>query len=51
VGFASYPFSPAQPDARSWEQVVALAVQALYRAKRVGGNRWPVRALPAGVFR
>lgn len=40
VGFASYPFSPAHPEALTWEQVVAVADQALYRAKRGGANAW-----------
>lgn len=40
LGFASFPFSVAYPDALTWEQVVAIADQALYRAKRAGSNKW-----------
>jgi diguanylate cyclase (GGDEF)-like protein len=40
IGFASFPFSIAYPDALTWEQVVALADQALARAKRAGSNKW-----------
>ena len=40
LGFASFPFSIAHPDALTWEQVVAIADQALYRAKRAGSNKW-----------
>jgi diguanylate cyclase (GGDEF)-like protein len=40
VGFASYPFSLAHPDALSWEQIVAVADDALYMAKRAGANAW-----------
>ena len=40
VGFAAFPFSPAHPEALTWEQAVAVADQALYRAKRRGANAW-----------
>jgi diguanylate cyclase (GGDEF)-like protein len=40
LGFASFPFSIAHPDALTWEQVVAVADQALSRAMRAGSNRW-----------
>jgi diguanylate cyclase (GGDEF)-like protein len=40
VGFASFPFSLTHPEALMWEQVVAVADQALYRAKRSGANAW-----------
>jgi diguanylate cyclase (GGDEF)-like protein len=40
LGFAAFPFSIAHPDAVTWEQVVAIADQALYRAKHAGSNRW-----------
>jgi diguanylate cyclase (GGDEF)-like protein len=40
IGFAAYPFSRQAPDALGWEQVVALADQALYAAKRAGRNAW-----------
>ena len=40
VGFASFPFFPDRPDEVSWQQVVALADEALYRAKQAGRNTW-----------
>jgi diguanylate cyclase (GGDEF)-like protein len=40
IGFASFPFSIAHPDVLTWEQVVAVADQALHRAKGAGANRW-----------
>jgi two-component system, cell cycle response regulator len=40
VGFASFPMFPDRPDEVSWEQVVALADEALYRAKQAGRNTW-----------
>ena len=40
LGFASFPFSIAHPEALTWEQVVAVADQALSRAMRAGSNRW-----------
>src|SRR6185295_2061835 len=38
VGFASHPFSLTHEHALSWEQVVAVAEQALRLAKRPGAN-------------
>jgi len=40
IGFASYPFAEAYPEALTWEQVVAVADQAMYLAKRSGSNAW-----------
>ncbi|MES2073543.1 MAG: AAA family ATPase [Pseudomonadota bacterium] len=40
VGFACYPFLPASPRLLSWSQVVELADQALYAAKRCGRDAW-----------
>jgi GGDEF domain-containing protein len=40
VGFASFPVFPERPDEVSWEHVVALADEALYRAKQAGRNTW-----------
>ncbi len=40
VGFASFPFFPERPDEVTWEQVIALADEALYRAKQAGRNTW-----------
>jgi diguanylate cyclase (GGDEF)-like protein len=40
IGFAPFPFSVTRPDEVSWEQVIALADDALYRAKQGGRNTW-----------
>jgi diguanylate cyclase (GGDEF)-like protein len=40
IGFACFPFVPAQPRLLSWSQVVELADQGLYIAKRSGRNAW-----------
>lgn len=40
LGFAEYPFYPAQPLAVTWEQVVERADQALAAAKASGRNTW-----------
>lgn len=40
IGFASYPFFPGEPDRLNWEQVVNLADECLYAAKRHGRNAW-----------
>jgi diguanylate cyclase (GGDEF)-like protein len=40
LGFACYPFIPRQPHLLSWSQVVELADQGLYMAKRAGRNAW-----------
>ncbi len=40
VGFAALPFIATQPDRLDWQQVVGLADQALYVAKRSGRNAW-----------
>ena len=39
VGYALFPFSTAHPDRLAWEQVIAVADAALYRAKTKGRNR------------
>ena len=40
IGFAAYPFSPTQPRAIGWEEVVDIADLGLYDAKRSGRDRW-----------
>lgn len=40
IGFAGYPFIPGEPDRLNWEQVVTLADECLYAAKRHGRNAW-----------
>jgi diguanylate cyclase (GGDEF)-like protein len=40
IGFASFPFDPHDPSSMSWEQVIDLADQALYHAKRAGRATW-----------
>ncbi|WP_348694985.1 sensor domain-containing diguanylate cyclase [Duganella fentianensis] len=40
IGFACFPFMPEQPRLLSWSQVVELADQGLYIAKRSGRNAW-----------
>jgi diguanylate cyclase (GGDEF)-like protein len=40
IGFACFPFLPEQPRLLSWSQVVELADQGLYVAKRSGRNAW-----------
>ncbi|MGZ3181816.1 MAG: diguanylate cyclase [Telluria sp.] len=40
IGFACFPFVPAHPRLLSWSEVVELADQGLYLAKRSGRNAW-----------
>jgi diguanylate cyclase (GGDEF)-like protein len=40
IGFACFPFLPEQPRLLSWSQVVELADQGLYVAKRSGRDAW-----------
>jgi diguanylate cyclase (GGDEF)-like protein len=52
VGFASFPFFGDDPDRLNWEQVVNLADECLYAAKRHGRDAWagvaPMTRPPAG---
>ena len=52
VGFATYPICDDDLDRLSWEQVVNLADECLYAAKRHGRNAWagvmPLQATPDG---
>jgi len=40
IGFACFPFMAEQPRQLTWSQVVELADQGLYIAKRSGRNAW-----------
>ena len=40
IGFACFPFLQSQPRLMSWSEVVELADQGLYLAKRSGRNAW-----------
>jgi diguanylate cyclase (GGDEF)-like protein len=40
LGFSVYPLLPTAVNAFSWEQVIDLADQCLYAAKRNGRNAW-----------
>jgi diguanylate cyclase (GGDEF)-like protein len=40
IGFTNFPFIPNAIDAFTWEQVVDVADQCLYAAKRNGRNAW-----------
>jgi diguanylate cyclase (GGDEF)-like protein len=40
IGFACFPFVPAEPRLLAWSEVVELADQGLYLVKRSGRNAW-----------
>jgi diguanylate cyclase (GGDEF)-like protein len=40
IGFAAYPFIRSNPDAFTWEQVIAFADGSLFAAKRSSRNAW-----------
>ena len=55
IGFACFPFLQAQPRLLSWSEVVELADQGLYLAKRSGRNAWAAvysteKTRPDGLF-
>ena len=55
IGFACYPFLPAQPRLMSWSQVVELADLGLYISKHSGRDAWTAiyaadAAQPAELF-
>lgn len=47
IGFAAYPLRLADAQLASWEQVLELADNCLYRAKNGGRNAWVGLKLPA----
>jgi two-component system, cell cycle response regulator len=40
IGFAAFPFVRSNPDAFTWEQVIAFADGSLFAAKRSSRNAW-----------
>ena len=52
IGFATYPFFASAPEQLDWEQVVNIADECMYAAKRHGRNAWAgvpqVAAPPSG---
>jgi diguanylate cyclase (GGDEF)-like protein len=55
IGFACFPFMQSQPRLFSWTEVVELADQGLYLAKRSGRNAWAAvystpQSRPEGLF-
>ncbi|MCI0612511.1 diguanylate cyclase [bacterium] len=40
IGFAAFPFIRSNPDAFTWEQVIAFADGSLFAAKRSSRNAW-----------
>ncbi len=55
IGFACFPFLTSAPRLLSWSEVVELADQGLYLAKRSGRNAWAAvystaEARPDGLF-
>ena len=40
IGFAVYPFVLSNPEAFTWEQVIAFANRSLVASKRSGRNSW-----------
>jgi len=52
IGFVAMPLVREHADAFSWDQMIALADQAMYRAKAAGRNRWmgfvPADPAPSG---
>lgn len=53
VGFGLFPFHPERPEGLEWDQVLRLADEGLYRAKRAGRNRikgfLPTEAAPDDI--
>jgi len=49
IGFACYPFLPAQPRLMSWSQVVELADLGLYISKHSGRDAWTAVQASAGA--
>jgi len=51
LGVLRYPFSMGYPELLSWDNCLALADHALYRAKRAGRNRWQCYRPSEGALR
>ena len=49
LGVAAYPFSLEAVEALTWEQVMTVADQAQYLAKRSGANAWVSVSVAAGA--
>ncbi|CAM2065529.1 Diguanylate cyclase [Sulfidibacter corallicola] len=49
IGFSYFPFAVPTPRQIGWEEIVDLADQSLYAAKKSGRNAW-VGALPTGAY-
>jgi diguanylate cyclase (GGDEF)-like protein len=55
IGFTCFPFLPSEPRLLNWEQVLAVADQALYAAKYTARNAWvgifeTEQAIPDNLF-
>jgi two-component system cell cycle response regulator len=48
IGYAAFPLDPINPETSSWEDVISMADQAAYAAKRDGRNRC-IPAVPGAV--
>jgi diguanylate cyclase (GGDEF)-like protein len=46
IGWAAFPWSPAEPEAMDYQEILRLADNALYEAKRGGRNRAIGRMAP-----
>jgi hypothetical protein len=51
IGFACFPFFPANPSLVTWKQVLTLADRALYIAKNNGRDGWVGLLSKENVYR
>jgi diguanylate cyclase (GGDEF)-like protein len=51
LGLVRYPFAESCPELLDWDQCLALADHALYRAKNSGRNRWQCYRPNEGALR